>query len=29
MDYEGERDLAGFLAFFEKHATHKFVKDDL
>jgi len=29
MDYEGERDLNGFLAFFEKHATTKFNKEDL
>jgi len=29
MDYEGDRDLKGFMAFLEKHATTTFVKDDL
>lgn len=29
MDYEGERDMAGFMAYFEKHATTAVNKDDL
>jgi len=29
IDYEGERDLNGFVAFLEKHASTPLVKDDL